>query len=233
MKKELALMSNREAFNMDLRTDVLLKSLSLEYQVSSFISQLLSIDCMKDSISFGGSSKALSFNQKINLLIDIGALNKEVTKKYDKFMEIRNKFMHNLLIRTFEECDASYANSELKKFLIKNYPDSANENIEQQLTSGFELLHRDIVNITNNIGDKILAKENLELSAKINNKFAQLYHTYFEKPFDDLNKMWEKWTATSENDRVNDIVMKQHFTLIKRMKKDLEVQYEKMLEEMN
>jgi hypothetical protein len=52
------------------RTKVLKYSLNLERVASDIVAYLLNIESPKESYSFGNKSTALSFNQKLNLLID-------------------------------------------------------------------------------------------------------------------------------------------------------------------
>ena len=83
---------------IDIRKEILLSSLYLESFLSHFLGGMLGIKDISNSMSLGNTGKALSFSQKLNLLIDIGALKKDDQKKFLAFMEIRNQFMHNIYI---------------------------------------------------------------------------------------------------------------------------------------
>ena len=73
------------------RIDVLSHSLLIESAISLFLGFLLDIKEPQNAKSLNGSS-GLSYSQKINLLIDIGALSDSDRKTYQYFMEVRNKF---------------------------------------------------------------------------------------------------------------------------------------------
>ena len=70
------------------RNFVLTISLVIESIISIFLSRLLGIQDHKQTISFSNKSSNLSFNQKVGLLIDIGALKAESKSKFITFMEI-------------------------------------------------------------------------------------------------------------------------------------------------
>ena len=53
----------------------------------------------EESYTLGNKSSALSLKTKTDLLIDLGALNKEEQKKIIYFFEIRNQFIHNIDIK--------------------------------------------------------------------------------------------------------------------------------------
>src|SRR5688500_14484063 len=92
--------------NLDItnRKDILQKSLFMETITSQFLALILGIKKPLESKSFGNTGSALSFSQRVNLLMDLGALNSELRSKYQLFMEIRNQFMHNADAGTYEEC---------------------------------------------------------------------------------------------------------------------------------
>ena len=64
------------------RNIILETSLVLEKTITALISELLGIKNPEDSITLGNKSSSLSFNQKVDLLIDLGALGKEDKKKF-------------------------------------------------------------------------------------------------------------------------------------------------------
>lgn len=79
------------------RLKVLEYSLTMELMASFALSFLLDIDLDKlsESKSLGNSSSALSFSQKVNLLLDNKSITKNEKLKLESFMNIRNQFMHN------------------------------------------------------------------------------------------------------------------------------------------
>lgn len=107
-------------FNLELRGKVLEDSLNLEKLASDVIKSVLRI--FKDQTkTLGNKSSSLSFKNKIDLLFDIGELDKDKFDHLVKFMEIRNQFIHNHECNSFD--DLVKINSELTNYLIKNFSD--------------------------------------------------------------------------------------------------------------
>ena len=105
------------------RIKVLEYSLTLELMSSFSLAYLLDIefDKTKESKSLGNSSSSLSFNQKVNLLLDNKSITKEEKLKLESFMNIRNQFMHNKDADSYEK--AVEFISGLKNRLKKIYPE--------------------------------------------------------------------------------------------------------------
>lgn len=155
---------------LDKRTTILTYALLLETISSTFLANLIGIEKPLDSISFGNKSTSLSFNQKINLLIDIRALQKDEKKKYQTFMEIRNQFMHNLGSDTFESC---YDNLDGKdKFVLQLYPQNMDLTRERKLELASCKLADYILNQTIMLIDKIKEKIGKEI---------QIYEDFISK----------------------------------------------------
>ena len=92
--------------------------------MSSFsLAYLLDIDFdkIKESKSLGNTSSSLSFNQKVNLLLDNKSITKEEKLKLESFMNIRNQLMHNKDADSYEKA-VDYI-SGLKNRLKKIYPE--------------------------------------------------------------------------------------------------------------
>lgn len=107
-------------FNLELRGKVLEDSLNLEKLASNVIKSVLRI--FKDQTkTLGNKSSSLSFKNKIDLLFDIGELDKVKLDHLVKFMEIRNQFIHNHECNSFD--DLVRINQELTNYLIKNFSD--------------------------------------------------------------------------------------------------------------
>ena len=100
------------------RLEILSYALSLEEITSTFLSFLLGIKNQKDSYIFSNSNTSLSFKNKIELLIDIGALEGDTKKKFITFMEIRNQFMHNNDASNYVRCYSYLIGKE--KFILKH-----------------------------------------------------------------------------------------------------------------
>ena len=107
----------------DNRIDVLVYSLFLEKQASFSLAYLLNINIeeINTTKSLGNTSSSLSFNQKINLLLDNKSITKEDKSKLECIMSVRNQFLHNFHANNYTDC-ASVIDG-LEKYLKKLYPD--------------------------------------------------------------------------------------------------------------
>ena len=92
----------REIFNIALRSSILLCSIREENEVSKALKYLLRT--VKDgSKTLGNKSSSLSFKTKVDLLSDIGDLDKTEYDRLILFMEIRNQFIHNPECNSFAD----------------------------------------------------------------------------------------------------------------------------------
>ena len=94
--------------NLELRTDILAKSLRIENLLSEILSVILRFK-KHSSKTLGHASSALSFKAKADLLNDLERLKEGEYKDLIMFMEIRNQLIHNLetdtLIKAVERCN--------------------------------------------------------------------------------------------------------------------------------
>ena len=139
--------------NLDLRKEVLRYSLAMELIVSNSMALLLGTELAEDTLCFGNKSTALSFNQKINLLIDMAALDKEVKAKFLTFMEVRNQFMHNATANSYENCFANLDGKDA--FVLKHYPQDPFLSREDQLRKGFEALAEEVSDLTISLFERV------------------------------------------------------------------------------
>ena len=106
----------------NLRLYILEHALHVEELVSTALGYILGIE-WKNSKSFGYSSAALSFNQKVVIIQDLKGFDKNDIQKLSDFMAIRNKFAHVKSINTFQDFFDSGKNAkDVQKNLIKFYP---------------------------------------------------------------------------------------------------------------
>ena len=114
------------------RIKVLEWSLNLELISSLTLAYLLDIENseVNESKSFGNSSSALSFNQKVNLLLDNKSITKEDKLKLESFMNIRNQFIHNSYVISFVTAVEKIVG--LKKRLEKLYPENFKDSQEEE-----------------------------------------------------------------------------------------------------
>jgi hypothetical protein len=148
------------------RNIILSSSLLIEKTTSSFIANLLGIKKPENSLTLGIKSSAFSFNQKIDLLIDLGALNTSDKRKFQLFMELRNKFMHVLEADSFVNCFKLLDGKEA--FLFKLYPQYKDKADENNLKAASIRLADDVHQLTLMIIKKVLEKryrEEVKMSA--------------------------------------------------------------------
>lgn len=149
-----------------IRNDILIKSLCIESLTSIFLASLLDIKDRKNSITLGNKRSSFSFDQKVNLLIDMGVLNKLNKEKFQTFMEIRNKFMHVLEITNYEKCFEELDGKE--KWILRVYPQNTGLSKEKQLAQAVNDLAEDVTTLTTSISIKIDSKIKQEAEARVN-----------------------------------------------------------------
>ena len=128
------------------RLEILETALNIERLTSIFLATLLGIKDYSNSYTLGNKGGGFSFNQKIDLLIEIGALAKSDKNKFQTFMEIRNIFMHNISADTYENCFSLLSKGKVK-FLLETYPES-NGTREEQFRNISNILCAEITILT-------------------------------------------------------------------------------------
>jgi len=127
---------------------VLFYSVIFEKLSSQFLIKKLGLD--ESAISFGNTSKSLSFNQKINLLLDSKLLDKDYKKYIDTFFEIRNQFLHNSEVKSLKDCISLLNGKE--RFMEKAY----REKKERHIKLGGEIAEKEIQDELKNEKDLLL-----------------------------------------------------------------------------
>lgn len=176
---------------IEKRKYILQTSLLVESFTTIFLSRLLGIKDRGQTISFSNKSSSLSFNQRLNLLIDIGAIEAINRSKFLTFMEIRNQFMHNLEATSYELCFDFMDGKE--NYILKAYPQVPNKSREEQLEKATEELSSEILTIATNLYDK--AKEKIEKEVKFD--MLEKTQPVLLKALADLGK--EKKTTSKKN----------------------------------
>ncbi|CAC9974351.1 hypothetical protein [Flavobacterium panici] len=168
-----------------IRIKVLNYSLSLEKVASYILGFILDIEDVNLSKSFGNTSNSLSFNQKVNLLLDYGAIEKNDKIKLDLAMSIRNQFMHNLKCETYQYAFNCLDGAENK---IKNlYPDLfANEDNEINLEECTEKIFTDSFVILGSMKGGVERKIELLSSSSFNKKLVDSFKNNSKEKFEEL-----------------------------------------------
>jgi hypothetical protein len=162
----------------DCRNIILETSLVIEKSTSLFLAFLLGIKDLEQSITLGNKSSSFSLKQKIDLLIDIGALNSNDKKKFQSFMEIRNIFMHNFHANSFTNCFKFLDGKD--KFLIKTYGVDEKISEEESFNAICVKLADEVLILTIGIIDRVLLIRVNENISSLKDKIIELF-TEFHK----------------------------------------------------
>ncbi|WP_422091607.1 hypothetical protein [Tenacibaculum ovolyticum] len=132
-----------------IREKILSDSIRFEKLASACLAMFLGID-LKTSKTIGNSSQALSFNDKMNIFLDMKSINKEERNALQNFMSIRNQFMHNFDSDSFINCLANL--NGVGKNLIKNFPiKEVGVSEEEKYEKCYDELQKKIQNLFNRL----------------------------------------------------------------------------------
>lgn len=180
---------NKENFGN--RSIVLEFSVMIEDLLSLLLSVILKINNRGDSLSLGTKSSGLSFNAKANLLLDMKYLERDQRWKFQKFMEIRNQFAHNLKVETFEQCFQIVPGKDklLMAFPAVNKASSTEEQLKEAVIAlGFEII---------NLGKNVIARFGEEYKReKILENLASYTSAVFTALKNTLDALTEKSDLT-------------------------------------
>jgi len=180
-----------------IRKEILTYSLMIEGLTSAFLSGLLGIKDQKNSRTLGNKSSSLSFNNKIDLLIDIGALRGDTKSKFQTFMEIRNQFMHNLEASNYEKC-FSFMPDKIT-FLLKQYPQAQNLNKEEQLKNATLELANEVFKFTGELTERLKEKFAKQAEADTLKKSNKAFVESITEMMKTLDEVVDKEIAKSPN----------------------------------
>ncbi|MGN6341181.1 MAG: hypothetical protein ACTHML_09480 [Ginsengibacter sp.] len=141
-----------EIKNVENRAIILEIAVSIEDMLSLLLSIILQIKNRDESKSLSTKSSGLSFNAKVNLLLDMDYIEKAHIWKFQKFMELRNQFAHNSKVTNFEKC---YQLIGGKEKLLSEYPVDKSIPLEIRLKSASISLGFEIFDICKKIVQKI------------------------------------------------------------------------------
>lgn len=198
---------------LDDRSTILPAALLLESFTSAFLAQLLGIHDYRKTKSFGNKSGNISFNQKIELLIEMDALAKKEKAKFQTFMEIRNQFMHNIEADNFVNCFANLDGKE--KYILTQYPQSESLNHEEKLKQASIELSNELVKIAVDIFDKVKEKIGKEVRLKTLEKFKNASFA----AINDVEKVFNEYAElkSKETDNVSISELKKLGTTIRKV----------------
>ena len=165
--------------NLETRTFVLEKALSVEKGVNDILQLFLNVEIQKKK-AFTNKSGGLSFKNKIDLLFDIEIFDEKEFSTLLLLMEFRNQFMHNYECNNFID-SLTFLGSDKKNRLLQYSKNKQNDTDEENFKDAFNNLHYEILKI---LLEKIRLKkqsvtDNKEYFDKLNNKIILLYDKYF------------------------------------------------------
>lgn len=161
-------------YNIDLRSKILMYSIKQEELSSEIVKKFLRIS-KHDLKTLGNKISSFSFKNKIDLLFDIGDIEKEQYSFLIKFMEIRNQFIHNPTCSTF--LDLKRENNELTNYIKKKFENRIVDE-EQSLSESFDKL--------NEFSNQVLIKLDKEYDEGITRELHRFLDAKLESNFESI-----------------------------------------------
>ncbi len=149
-----------------LKSEFFINALFIEDMISNYIADKFGIKNIVDSEILGNSTKALSFNQKIDFLLEIGDFSIIDNSKLSVYKEIRKEFLRNTDASSLEESFTSLDHND--DFLLIMYPQETFLPREEKLTVASYNLIEDISQLVANFTNKT------EVKIQKNNKLKSL-----------------------------------------------------------
>ena len=165
------------------RASYLTYSLMCENITSYLIAELVDITDHENSRTLGHKSSSLSFNQRIDFLIDMQVLNATQKAKFQTFMEIRNQLMHNISASTYVKCFTFLPAGKDQYRQLKGLSK------EEELKKASLALAEDVFNITTSLFTSITKKEEKEKIVPGFERKIKVYenvHTEIESIIDEI-----------------------------------------------
>lgn len=181
---------------MNKRNFILQISLIMEGMTSAFIGGLLGIKNIEGSRTLGHKGSSLSFKNKIDLLMDIGAIDGQLFNKFQVFMEIRNKFAHVMGATTYEDC---LALTDKTDWILKQYPQEPTLSKEQQLQSAVVALASEVFTAAMNVMEAVKVKIERDAKAETTGMAYEAVHKAIPQLKEALNNSIEA-LAKKHND---------------------------------
>src|SRR5690554_4358546 len=157
-------MSMELQLNLELRSQILEYSLFLESSINDLVLLSLGIYNDKEKTKLFNNKGKLTFQNKVDLLLDIDVLTPDESLEFGLLMNIRNKFLHDLECNSFTILLAQLDNgivNRFKKFLKHGEAISDEEACKQACD---KLFRKNIDTIKNKISEK---QEAIEIKYKL------------------------------------------------------------------
>ncbi|MFC0878953.1 hypothetical protein ACE01N_20330 [Saccharicrinis sp. FJH2] len=194
--------------NKELRSDILEKSLEIEYQLSKIIKEIIRVP-KTDTKTLGNQSSSLTFKTKVDLIYDLDRINKDEYNLLILFMEIRNQFIHNLQADSFIETFQILGNSKKNKILNLdpeiskvfnelNVNPELNEQQEKILKIAFNVFHKKLVEIIIKQHEVLIKELKDEEGKKVKLKFHEIALDMIEIIQDTVEEFGEIYSKEIE-----------------------------------
>ncbi len=121
------------SYEVKIRNEFFISALFVENNITTYISDKLKINDTGNSIFLGHREDAISFNQKIELLLESDDFSIIDKSKLSVFREIHNELLENKDKTSFEDCFTSPNNNG--DFLLILYPQSDYLPRDEKLTN--------------------------------------------------------------------------------------------------
>jgi len=128
-----------EDINLIQRTKVLEYALTLEVSINTLLQSYLMIVDKHSTRNFGNKA-GISFKSKLDLLYDIGVIDKEESNQIELAMNFRNKFLHDIESDSFSYILSTFDSGIKNRFRRYLEPGIVEEN-EKHYEKAFENLH--------------------------------------------------------------------------------------------
>lgn len=191
--------------NLPLRTEILQMALELEQDVSELILNHLNIEVEKRK-ALSNKSGSLSFQNKIDLLHDLGILTKEENAKFGLLMVFRNQFMHNINCNSFVTA-INFLGDGKKKELLKFGDKEFNRNVEFHYRNAYGKLFINCIKVVVEKNERRLEVINENTNAlKIPHEYSIIF---IDKLMDTYVKICEEcFPKESDNPKISEFKLK-------------------------
>ena len=145
-----------EHCEVKIRDEFFISSLFIEESITKYLSEKLNIEDVVNSNALGYTDNALSFNQKMELMIESGGYSIIDKSKLSVFKSIRNEFLINNDVCNLEGCFTSSDSND--DFLLILYPQSDYLPREEKLINACYQLIGEVSELVSNATDKTEVK---------------------------------------------------------------------------
>lgn len=195
-------MPRSKNLNMELRSFILQHAIRQEHLTADILRYVFRI-LKNDTKAFGNSGSAISFQNKIDFLFDLGEIGNQDYKHFKKILELRNQFAHNPRCISFEAL--SREKIQYTNYLSTYFPnekENSEESWQQSYISLFKHCHGLLCKIKKLYLTRLRGElERWQSYELLNSRF----HEWFNDARKDLDKIWTK--NNLDNSIIEDLKM--------------------------